>query len=208
MRGLDKLYLEHEGERLLSRIARHLAPHFSDLVAVSAKPEAFEGLGFRVVPDVIKDSGPLGGLYAGLLAAKSEWVYLLACDMPFFSGPWVDDLQAAINESARSHDSTTEGMAERSENGQILAVAARDGRYHQPFHALYHRSLAITLQKQLSVSNPVSSLQSIVARKSLLLLDSQARLGEEPELFRSINTPEDLADLGVAVTANRNAPGL
>jgi molybdopterin-guanine dinucleotide biosynthesis protein A len=129
MRGLDKLYLEHDGERLLSRIARQLATRYSDLLAVSSKPEAFTGLGFRVVPDVIKDSGPLGGLYADLLAAKSEWVYLLACDMPFFSGAWVDDLEAAINKSARAHAGTAGGMAERSENGQILVVAARDGRY-------------------------------------------------------------------------------
>jgi len=193
LNGIDKLYLQYNGERLLSRIARQLSTRFTDLIAVSSRPVAFDGMGFRVVPDVVTGAGPLGGLYSGLLAARSEWVYLLACDMPFFSASWVDALRSGID------------MGDRA---PISAVAACDGPYHQPLHAMYHRSLAGIIQDRLATCGTVPSLQSVACGPGLLLLNPESWLDEEPELFRSVNTPQDLADLGEAVTSSRNRSGL
>jgi len=128
MEGRDKLRLDFAGERLLARIARQLGERFSDLVAVSSRPEAFEGLGFRVVPDSYPGAGPLAGLHAGLLAARGEWVYLVACDMPFFSAAFVDALRCCID-----------GAEARGE--VPVAAAARSGSFFEPFHAFYKASL-------------------------------------------------------------------
>lgn len=101
----DKLLMEIAGERLLVRITRHLHSRLDDLLAVTSRPEAFEGLDFRVAPDAVTDGGPLGGLLSGLKSARSRWVHLVACDMPLFSEPWVAALEwqaQAIDEAGRS----------------------------------------------------------------------------------------------------------
>ncbi len=139
--GRDKLRLELGGERLLGRVERQLRSAFGDIVAASGRPEAFGGLGYRVVPDALPGLGPLSGLLAGLRAARSRWVYLVACDMPFFEGRWAEELMAR----ARSIEDS---------GSRALAVAARAGPYHEPFHALYNVGLASRIvQRRVSESH-------------------------------------------------------
>jgi len=185
MEGRDKLRLEFSGERLLARIARQLASRFVDLVAVSSRPDALEGLGYRVEPDTCSCGGPLAGLHAGLLAARSEWVYLVACDMPYFSAAWVDELERRIDESGASP----------------LAAAARAGPFFEPFHAFYRRSLAGGIEAAFASAGDADkrpSMQSVVRGRPALLVDGPAAIpgaaaaGAVP-LFFNVNTPDDLA---------------
>lgn len=180
MEGVDKLRLDFAGERLLARIARQLSTRFSDLVAVSSRPEVFEGLGYRVVPDSYTEAGPLAGLHAGLCAARSEWVYLLACDMPFFSAGFVDALIALIDQ----------GTGEAG----LVAVAARSGEYFEPFQAFYHRSLIGPVEAAFRSPGRPPSIQSVVRALPLACLDDYAAFSDGQRLFLNINTPLELAD--------------
>lgn len=185
MEGRDKLFVEFAGERLLARIERQLRSRFDDLVVVSSRQEAFAGLGYRVVPDTLLDGGPLAGLHAGLRAARSEWVYLVACDMPFFSAVWVDTLRRAIDGAE---------TASRLPGQAPVAAAARSGPFFEPFHAFYNHVLIDDIQTVLVPSRGDArrpSIQSVVGRRNSLLLDS-APDTEGESLFVNINTPEDL----------------
>ncbi len=178
MEGLDKLRLDFAGERLLARIARQLRLRFSDLVAVSSRPEVFEDLGYRVVPDSYVEAGPLAGLHAGLRAARSEWVYLVACDMPFFSAGFVDALVARIGQ-------------EPGEAG-LVAAAARSGEYFEPFHALYHRSLIGPIEAAFKTTGR-PSMQSVVRALPMVYLEDYAAFNDGQRLFLNVNTPAELA---------------
>ncbi|MBN2875524.1 MAG: molybdenum cofactor guanylyltransferase, partial [Spirochaetales bacterium] len=188
MRGQDKLLLSFSGERLLSRMARHLSARFTDLVAVSSRPEVFSGLGYRVVPDSYADAGPIAGLHAALVAARSEWVYLLACDMPFFSAAWVDSLESAIASSG---------------SGPV-AAAARAGRHFEPFHAMYHRSLANSIENAFAAGGKAPSIQSVVRMQPALLIEAP---DAAEQLFLNINTPEELAEAEALAVARSQEPG-
>jgi molybdopterin-guanine dinucleotide biosynthesis protein A len=179
MEGLDKLRLDFAGERLLARIARQLSTRFSDLIAVSSRPEVFEDMDYRVVPDSYTEAGPLAGLHAGLRAARSEWVYLVACDMPFFSAGFVDALVARIGQEA-------------GEAG-LVAAAARSGDYFEPFHAFYHRSLLGPIEAAFRTSGRPPSMQSVVRSLPLAFLDDHAAFSNGHCLFLNVNTPAELA---------------
>ena len=179
MEGLDKLRLDFAGERLLARIARQLEARFFDLVAVSSRPEVFEDLGYRVVPDSYTEAGPLAGLHAGLRAARSEWVYLVACDMPFFSAMFVDALVAQIDLALFS------GL-------KPVAAAARSGAFFEPFHAFYHRSLIDTIDTAFATPGRTPSMQSVVQALPVAYLDDCAPYREGPRLFLNVNTPQEL----------------
>lgn len=190
LRGLDKLYLEVAGRRLLDGLAATLAPLFSELVAVSSRPEAFEGLPFRVVPDSIPGGGPLAGLHAGLLASGTGWVYLVACDMPYFSAAWADVLLAR---AAGLHPGTECGAGTA---GSPMAFLACRGEYLEPFHGLYHRDLAEPIRASLTNPDPErggrpSSIQRFMRTQRFLGMSPAGF----PDIFHNINTPEELAEL-------------
>ena len=195
MQGRDKLRLEFSGERLLARIARQLASRFVDLVAVSSRPDALDGLGYRVVPDTFSGGGPLAGLHAALLAARSEWVYLVACDMPYFSAAWVDELERRIDEC----DASPLVSPTASPTAAPVAAAAKAGPFFEPFHAFYRRSLAGVIEAAFASAGDAEkrpSMQSVVRGRPALFLEGPAAIdgaaaGVVP-LFFNVNTPEDL----------------
>lgn len=195
LQGKDKLFLDYKGERLLGRIEKQLKPHFSDILAACNRTEAMEGLGYRLVKDAFPGMGPLSGLLAGLRAAKSQWLYLLACDMPYFSSIWLEELRhrAVIIEE--------EGM-------DIKAIVAIDGFHHEPFHALYHVSLAgiieRLLSRQLIYKNSLLGslkglgLQSLVKYAGFEFLDmdkSYSLYEAKQKLFFGINYVSDIEKL-------------
>ena len=195
MEGRDKLALEFRGERLLARIERQLRGRFADLVAVSNRPDAFRGLGYRVVPDTFSGAGPLAGLHAGLVAARGEWVYLVACDMPFFSAAHVDALAAAVAEAEAAGRSP-------------VAAAVRSGAFFEPFHALYSRSLVGSIEAAFAAPGRAPSIQSLLRSLPMAFLDSSPAV-DGSSLFVNVNTPVELAaaeagtliaDLGGTVT--------
>jgi len=181
MEGRDKLHIEFAGQRLLARIATSLRTRFDDLVAISSRTEAFDGLGYRVVPDEIPDGGPLVGLLTALKHSASDWVYLVACDMPFFAPDWVDRLSADIDASVAA-------------GRHPVAAAARSGPFFEPFHAFYHVDLAGYIEVALGAGTKPPSIQSVLRPHEMVLIDNVERYSEGQRLFVNLNTPDDIIE--------------
>lgn len=181
MEGRDKLYIEFAGQRLLARMAASLGTRFDDLVAISPRADAFDGLGYRVVPDELPDGGPLVGLLTALRTSTSDWVYLVACDMPFFSAAWVDRLMAGLEQAVAG-------------GGHPVAAAARSGPFYEPFHAFYHASLAPRIEAAIANGTRPPSIQSVVRPHDMLLVDMVEDYVDGQRLFVNLNTPSDITE--------------
>lgn len=82
--GRPKAWLEVGTTYLLRHVAERLAPAFSEVMVAFAEPEQLEQpVPYRVVFDRKRGAGPLAGLEAGLVAARQEVLFALACDMPY-----------------------------------------------------------------------------------------------------------------------------
>jgi len=82
--GRAKAWLEVGDTFLLRYVVDRLAPAFSEVMVSFAEPEQLEEpLPYRIVFDRKHSAGPLAGLEAGLLAARNEVVFAVACDMPY-----------------------------------------------------------------------------------------------------------------------------
>src|SRR5258708_38830334 len=73
--GRDKGALLVDGRTIRERQIEAIAPLTDDLRVV--------------VSDIVPGCGPLGGLHAALTAARHDTLFLIACDMPFVSTPFV-----------------------------------------------------------------------------------------------------------------------
>ena len=80
--GTDKGLLLIEGKAMIEYVIEQMPPIFDKLVIVSNNPE-YEKFGLKVIPDLIKDIGPAGGIYTALNHSDSQLNFMVSCDMPF-----------------------------------------------------------------------------------------------------------------------------
>lgn len=162
--GQDKATLLVEGERLVDRAVDRLST-ICGRVIVASGARQIAALEVEQVTDTDPGQGPLAGLVAGLEAARTPLVAVLAVDMPNADPAILTALAA-----------TWEG------EGALIPVV--EGR-PQPLHAVWATSSAAALRERLTDGAlEVLAAAAVGAR----LLE-----GSWPaELSCNINRPEDL----------------
>lgn len=82
--GSDKGMIQLNGKRFIEHILEALIPNVSDIIII-ANNDNYNNLGYKVYEDIIKDHGPLGGIYTGLRNSKTENNIIVSCDIPFIN---------------------------------------------------------------------------------------------------------------------------
>ncbi|MFA5852995.1 MAG: molybdenum cofactor guanylyltransferase [Spirochaetales bacterium] len=181
-RGIDKQEIIFNGEKLGRIAARNALAAAFPVIIVGRNHSPYEGLPVVFTEDILPGFGPLSGLHAALSRSETKWVYLMACDMPFFSEAWLSYLLA---------------LTERT---GLLATAAQSGRYAEPFHALYSRELIPRLESVFAES-PASpgrySFSRLISEVPHLIIPETVAREYSPDwrLFYSVNSPSDLEAL-------------
>jgi molybdenum cofactor guanylyltransferase len=81
--GRDKAFLPFGNGVLIERVIEVVRRVTDELLLITNTPEQYQGFGLPMVSDVIPEAGSLGGIYTGLVHAKTPHSLALACDMPF-----------------------------------------------------------------------------------------------------------------------------
>ena len=168
-------------------VVEHLLRLASGLAFVSTNhPEWYERLDVPLVADLVPDKGAPGGVVTGLAVAPTEWVTIVACDMPFVTAPMLAMLHA------------------RRHAGVDVVCFTRAGQL-EPLVGLYRRELCFDWAPRLD-GNP--SLRELVSSSRLETIEA-----DEPERLVSLNSPDDFRkaaesfrQTGVAVTLPLQAP--
>jgi molybdenum cofactor guanylyltransferase len=176
--GFPKGLLRVEGEPILARSLRLFEALFDETLVVANDAAPYQGFGARIVPDLVEGKGAPGGLHAALAAARTEWVFTAACDMPFLA-------EAPIAALA----------AERA-GAAAVAVIWR-GRL-EPLHAFWSRDGFATVDRLVRAGDP-SMWQLATAVGARFVSEERWRaIDPEGRVFANANTPEDLVRLGLA----------
>lgn len=165
-KGLQKLH----GKALISWVQEAVSRD-SEVVLINANDAQgrYAQFACRVIPDQLPNwPGPLAGLHAGLLEAKTEYVMTVPCDTPFLP----DNLVARLFE--------TENLAKLE-----AVVAVTEGR-RQATIALYHKNVLPKLLRYLG-----SGKRKVNEWLDSLLLAEVAF--DHVSDFDNINSQEDLA---------------
>jgi len=163
------------GKSLIECVVERLRPLSSQILIVTSREES----DFPVVPetqvliDHYPDKGPLGGIYSGLLASRSAYSVVVACDMPFLN---TELLRYMIGLSA-DFDAVVprlgEGMAE-------------------PLHAVYSKSCLSKMKARLECNQlGVYSFLDTVRVRYVEGAECQ-RLDPQLLSFFNINNQSDL----------------
>jgi len=85
-----KALLEYRGETFLERILK--AMEGLDRFLIANNRELFEGMELPVYSDIVKDIGPMGGIYTALKKSSSRECMIVGCDMPFIGRELIDEI--------------------------------------------------------------------------------------------------------------------
>ena len=173
--GQDKRFLAVGDQTLFARSLAVLRSVFQRVLIVIAQDSPPVESDAPVLRDLIADSGSLGGLYTGLKQADTEWVFAVACDMPFL-GP------AAIRHFV-------------DVRADVDVVMAKLSHGLQPMHALYHRRCLPVMEALIQMRD--LKIQRLAdhptLRVRLVTADELGLIDPEGRSFCNINTPADLA---------------
>jgi len=79
--GSDKGFLLLNDSTFMSSIIENMKPLVHDIIIVS-DTTTYDKFGYKRVQDIIKDAGPLAGLYTGLYHSETEYNLVVSCDIP------------------------------------------------------------------------------------------------------------------------------
>jgi FdhD protein len=141
------------------------------VIIVTNSPDLYTGLPCRKVPDLYPLKGSLAGIHSGLSHARSDKIFVVACDMPFLSAEVIRRL-------------CTGGDA-------ADVVIPRSERGVEPLHALYDTRCLPAVEELLDAGE--KKIVRFFPRVRVCEVPPAAFADCDPDgrSFRNINTPQE-----------------
>ncbi|MCB4798105.1 molybdenum cofactor guanylyltransferase [Neotamlana laminarinivorans] len=165
--GTDKGFLKIDGKHFVEYSIEALKPLTTQVLIVSDNVD-YNIFNCERIPDTIKNSGPVSGIYSGLTASKTKWNLILSCDIPLIK---TEILQKLLNEIPDNFD----------------AVLTKSNNKLMPLIGLYKKSCSNTFKNALE--NNEKRLQMVL--KSLKTKQIVLKNNEQ-QTTTNINTPNEL----------------
>lgn len=142
--GSDKALLELGGQPVIARVATELAEITDSVLIACGEQERkeYSFLQYPLVVDRYPGCGPLAGIHAAMSCSATEWILVVACDLPFASANFMRHMIGALEQGI-----STDILVAATEVRAIVAVS-ESGRV-QPLLGLYHKDVLPSLEAAL-----------------------------------------------------------
>ena len=195
--GTDKalLPLVAGGPPMLGMVLERLSAVADDTIVVADDQPRYAAFGTRVVPDLNRQVGALGGIQAAITWSAHEHILVVACDMPFLSLP----LLRRMADEPRDYDVLVPLIPGESRQRD-------DGLVFQTLHAIYSKRCLPFIDKRIAEGR--KQVVGFFADVRVRTLDVAEITRWDPDLwsFFNANTPEAmLIAAQVSARAERDA---
>ena len=170
--GFDKGLLPVDGIKIAERIIAVMQPIFQDIIIIS-NGSKYDYLGYDVYRDIIKSSGPLGGIHSALSHSKTEKNFVVSCDMPFLN----PEIIQFIIENAVDCE---------------IAIPSHNGKL-EPLCAVYNQSCKTKIEELLKkrALKLKNMLKHFITHQIVIPQDMLTK----GNCFANINTPEEYKNI-------------
>lgn len=172
--GTEKGLVEWKGKALIEYSIDCLL-QVCETVVISSDKTCYRHLELQVVNDVIKNCGPMGGIYSCMKAISADLYVVLSCDVPNVPSDLLSDMIVELEDSR-------------------AIVATGKSSQPQPLIAVYSKNAIPVIEKELY--NGKYKMMNLLA-----LLDAKEfKLTEDlhyyhHRLLNNTNSPQDLNSL-------------
>ena len=163
----NKAFLKYKEKTFIEQIIK-AGSKYKEIIIVANNKDLYKEFNLKVVEDIYKGHGPLGGIHAALTNSYTEYCLCMACDMPLISEEILDTL----------------GNVE--EDYEVL-VPKVDNRL-QPLCAIYKKTIIDNIEESLKVNE--NKLQRFILNLEYKIVE-----GLSYREFLNINTLEDYKNL-------------
>ncbi len=173
--GMNKAFLAINGELLIDRTVRIFKGMFKDVIIVTNSPLDYKDQDVRIVTDIIKGKGALGGIYTGLFFASSTRSFVAACDMPFLEMPFIRHMTVMSVQSDIIVPETATGL--------------------QPLHAVYSKKCLPEMERLMKDDR--LKVTGLYEKFRVMKIPEETIRTFQPDLkmFLNINSPEDMDNM-------------
>jgi molybdopterin-guanine dinucleotide biosynthesis protein A len=185
--GRDKSSLRVGDRSILDRQLSVLRPLTDRILVVANEPGRFRRLALPVVRDLVPGAAALGGIYTALTSAMTEHVLVVAGDMPFLTGPFLEHLAT----SAKGFD--------------LVIPRSADGL--QPMCAMYSRACLEPIRTRIAGHALRVQDLSDEVRTREIGPEELATYDPDGLLFFNVNTPADYQRALESAARLEPAPG-
>ena len=169
--GRDKAFLPFGKGVLIERVIEVVRAVTDDLLLITNTPEQYQRFGLPMVSDVIPEAGSLGGIYTGLVHAKTPYSLALACDMPFVKPAFLRFLC---------------DMA-----GEADVMIPKNAEDFQPLCAVYAQACREPIRQRIEAGRLKITGFFDQVRVRLIEEEVLARYDPHDVMFFNANTPEE-----------------
>lgn len=170
--GVDKSILPiSKNKTMISNIVEIFTDIFEEVIVVSNQLNKYEIDNIREASDIYLGAGPLGGIHAGLVTSSNDYIFVVACDMPFIE----TNLIEYLIEVGKGYDITVPIIANKIE----------------PLFAVYSKNCKSYIEGLLK-SN-VYKVKELFSLVKVNYVDEQTlnKIVDIENVFYNVNTPED-----------------
>ncbi|MBI4844770.1 MAG: molybdenum cofactor guanylyltransferase [Nitrospirae bacterium] len=178
-----KSFIKVKGRSIISRNLSILKGLFDRNFIVTNHPELYSRLRTPMLGDVYNVRGPMSGVFTALLNSPTEWIFVIACDMPFISR----ELILSMADLRGNHDA----VMPKSPYSPF-SKRGRKGDYSETLFAFYSRGLLPSMERDLCRGK--RGLRDFLKGKRVKYINRKEALktaGRERS-FINLNTPADI----------------
>ncbi len=165
--GTDKGFLKLNNNLFIKHVINAVKPLVSETIIVSDNNN-YDVFGLKRVEDEIKNAGPLSAVYSGLKTSKTQYNFVLSCDIPLIT---TEILKKLLKEIDKHTD--------------IIQIVSQGKS--MPLIALYKKQCETVFLELLN--NNERRMNYAINQCNLKTIILQT---EEEIYTKNINTPEDL----------------
>jgi molybdopterin-guanine dinucleotide biosynthesis protein A len=176
-----KAFMEVKGQKIIERNLRIIKKLFIEVYVVTNQPETYSHLAVPMLGDTYNTRGPMTGIFTSLLNARSPWVFITACDMPFIT----DRLITYMASKRDQVDAVVPVSPAVPQNGIPVESI-------EPLFALYSKKLVLSMEK--AILRGRKSLRDFLSTKRVKYITNKEIIKIEPNesIFINLNSPEDV----------------
>jgi molybdenum cofactor guanylyltransferase len=171
--GQDKAFLPFGKGLLIERVIEVVQQVTADVILITNTPERYRRFGLPMFSDVIAEAGSLGGIYTGLVSAKTPYSLCLGCDMPFVKPTFLRFLCRTAAEAD--------------------VVIPRNAEDFQPLCAVYSQVCRDPIRHKIEVGQLKITGFFDQVRVRVIDGDLLTRYDPPDVMFFNANTPEEYA---------------
>jgi molybdopterin-guanine dinucleotide biosynthesis protein A len=169
--GRDKAFLPFGPGLLIERVIEAVRQVTAEVILITNTPEQYRRFGLPVFSDVIPEAGSLGGIYTGLISARTPYSLCLACDMPFVKATFL----RFLCDTAAEAD----------------VVVPRNAEDFQPLCAMYSQVCREPIRRQIEAGRLKITGFFNQVRVRVVDGDLLARYDLHDIMFFNANTPQE-----------------